>query len=108
MARVPVLPGSWLNLSRLMEFEGVLFWDQPDLPQVEFSDEDQYIQLTAEEAKRLDLVAFRAFGDSELDWVILQANNIDLPNQLVEGQFIRIPARVTVDRILAQSEDTAS
>lgn len=105
MARVPVLPGSWLNLSRLMEFEGVLFWDQADIPQIEYSDDDRYIQLTAEEAKRLDQVAFRAYGDSELDWIILQANNIDLPNQLVEGQTIRLPGRSTINQVLAQAEE---
>jgi hypothetical protein len=91
-----------------MEFEGVLFWDTPDLPQIEYSDEDQYIQLTAEEAKRIDLVAFRAYGDSELDWIILLANNIDLPNQIVEGQLIRIPARATINRVLAKAEDVVS
>lgn len=92
--------GSWLNLTRLLEFRGLLFWEQFDYPTIEESDEDIYIQLSQGQAERVDLLAHDFYGDSELWWIILLANDIEFPNQLREGLTIRIPARTTVETIL--------
>lgn len=101
MAQVDITPGSWLNLSQLLDFKGVVFWDQTTYPDIPFSDDDTYLQLTDEQAHRVDLIAFDQYGDPELLWVILLANDVNLPNQLIEGQVIRIPAKATVDLLLA-------
>ena len=104
MAEIILQPGSWLNLTNLLEFNGVIFWDQTDLPDVPFDDDDTYIQITADQAKRPDLIANDTWGDSDLWWVVLLANDIDLPNQLVEGQTLRLPAKNTIDQILTTNK----
>lgn len=101
MAEVAVTPGSWLNLSTLFDLNGVLFWGPLDYPDIPFSDQDVFVQLTQDQAKRPDLIAYDAYGDSDLIWIILLANDVDLPNQLIEGETIRIPARLTVENLLS-------
>lgn len=94
MAVVPVTKSSWLNRTKLLEFDGVLFWDQTQYPStVDFTDQDTYIQLTDTESKRIDLVAYRYYGDSELMWILMLANDKELPNQFLGGETIRIPSR---------------
>lgn len=100
MAEVTVSPGSWLNLADLLEYKGLLFWSQTEFPSIPFSDDDQYVALTQEQAKRLDLVAYDTWGDPELIWVVLLANGLDLPNQAREGMTIRLPAKQTIDDLL--------
>jgi hypothetical protein len=104
MAEVTPSPGSWLNLTSLLEFKGIIFWDQFDFPDIPFSNDDQYIQLTGLQAQRIDLVASDAYGDAELLWALLLANNCDLPNQFIEGQTIRIPAKETIDQLLNSAQ----
>ena len=104
MADLTITQGSWLNRKNLLEYKGVIFWDHTDLPDIEFNDDDQYVQLTAEQARRIDLLAHDTYGDSELMWVILQANGKDLPNQFVEGELIRVPARSTIEQLLSPQE----
>lgn len=99
-----VSTGSWLNLTQLLEFKGVIFWDQTEYPDIALSDDDTYIQLTDAQAHRIDLIAQDFYGDSELLWILQVANNVDLPNQFVEGQVIRIPAKATVSTLLAPKD----
>ena len=99
-----VNPASWLNLSRLLEFNGVFFWDHIDLPDIPFSTDDTYVTLTADQAQRIDLVAYDYYGDTRYFWIILQANDVDLPNQFLEGQVIRIPSKDTIDQLLSQNQ----
>jgi Base plate wedge protein 53 len=58
------------------------------------------------QAQRPDLIAYDAYGDSALMWIILLANNTDLPNQFVENQIIRVPAKSTVDSILQAGQSS--
>ena len=106
MSQVVVNPGSWLNLSQLLEFQGIAFWDQIDYPDIPFDDADIYHTLTDAESHRPDLLAFDSYGNAQLLWILLLANDIDLPNQLVEGQVIRIPAKKTINIILAPKNIT--
>lgn len=106
MAEVSLTDGSWLNLTNLLEFNGIVFWDQTLYPDIPFSPNDVFIQLTTDQASRVDLIAFDAYGDAELFWIILLANNVDYPNQLIEGQTIRIPSQKTVDTILSVNSST--
>ena len=68
MAKVKVNKTSPLNFSRLLELDGILFWDQFDFPEIPLSDQDSYIYLTANQAHRIDLLAYKAYGDPELMW----------------------------------------
>lgn len=103
MAEVNLSPGSWLNLSELLEYKGIIFWDQTEYPEIPFSNDDTFLQLTAGQAARIDLVAYDQYGDPELLWVLMLANNHDLPNQFIEGEVIRVPAKTTIDQILNAS-----
>lgn len=102
MAIVSVTKSSWLNRTKLLSFKGVLFWDQTEYPTIDFTDNDIYIQLTDTQSKRIDLVAYQYYGDAELLWVLLLANDKDLPNQFIGGETIRIPSRDTVNLLLQE------
>jgi hypothetical protein len=91
---------SWLNLTDLLDFNGVIFWGQTEYPDIPISSDDTYIELNQQQARRIDLLAHDIYGDSGLFWIIMLANNIDLPNQIREGMVLRLPARSTIDSIL--------
>jgi hypothetical protein len=106
MSQVTVAPGSWLNLSQLLEFNGITFWDATVYPDIPYDPNDMFITLTDSQAARPDLLAYDNYGDPTLMWVILLANSVDLPDQLIEGQTIRIPAKNTIDILLSPSNNT--
>lgn len=91
---------SWLNLTNLLQSGEYIFWDQTEYPDIPLTVGDQYIQLTQQQASRIDLLAFDTYGDPVLLWVIMLANNIDYPSQMYEGMVIRLPAQDTIDSIL--------
>jgi len=104
MATVNVEQNSWLQLTELLEFQDYLFWDQTEYPDIPFDENDTYLQLTQQQALRLDLLAFDTYGDATLIWVIQLANNLELPNQAREGMILRLPAKETIDNILKKQE----
>lgn len=64
---------------------------------------DVFVTLTQEDVKRPDLVAFKAYGDSDLWWVIYEFNDIRDPLfGLRPGMILRIP---TLERVLAAIEN---
>lgn len=93
---------SWLNLTNLYEENGIPFWDQTEFPDIPFSDDDEYVEITQEMSKRVDLIAYDKYGDPNLFWVILLANNVDLPNQLREGMVLRLPSIETIESLLKE------
>lgn len=97
---ISINKGSWLNLVDLLEYKGVPFWDMVEFPDIPISNNDSYLTLNQLNAKRIDLIAYDYYEDSDLWWVLLLANNIQYPNQLIEGVQIRIPAKATIDEIL--------
>lgn len=100
MAEIKIKKSSWLNFTRLLQFEETYFWDHFDFPEIPFTDDDRYVQLSQLGAHRLDLIAHDFYGDANLMWVILLANDLDYPNQAVEGQTIRLPSLNTINLIL--------
>ena len=100
MASVTVVDSSWLNLTSLLEFQGTLFWDQTEYPDIPYSDGDTYLQITDIQARRIDQLAYQYYGDSNLMWMILLANNKMLPNQFMGAEMIRIPAKATINSLL--------
>ncbi len=62
-------------------------------------DGDVFVQVTQDMEKRPDLVAAKAYNNSDLWWVIYEFNNIRDPFfGLKAGMLIRIPA---LERVLA-------
>ena len=53
--------------------------------------------VTRQEATRPDIIAFNAYGDANLAWLVLQYNNIvDNVTELTEGTEIRLPQKQRV------------
>jgi len=99
---IRIQPGSWLNRTELFDFKGIPFWSQTEMDAIPESENDLFLTLTQEQARRVDLIAHDYYGDSNLYWAILHANEIELPNQLREGLEIRIPWIETVRTWLTQ------
>lgn len=77
------------------------FWERRILEQ---QDDDMVITLLSDEDRRPDLVAFKMYGKAELQWLVLQYNNIvDVETEFTTGTEIRLPnqRRVNLD-ILTQ------
>lgn len=100
--QITLSPSSWLNKTDLLEYEGIPFWSQTEMDEIPITENDVYLVLTQQAAKRVDLIANDYYGDSALYWAILHANNIDLPNQLREGMEIRLPWIETIKTWLSQ------
>lgn len=49
----------------------------------------EIVQIDA--TSRLDVIAFEAYGDSTLWWIIAAASGIGWPSQLAPGTYIRVP-----------------
>lgn len=104
MANQTVSQNSYLSTRELLQLNGVLFWDQVDFPEIEETDEDQFVQLTSQQAERPDLIAHDFYGDAKLIWILLLANDKDYVNQFLQGETIRIPAKSTVDTLLSTTQ----
>ena len=96
MAQIQIKNSSWLNFTKPLKNGEVVFWDQFDFPELDYSDNDRYLQLSQLGAKRLDLLAFDFYGDANYIWAILLANNLEYPNQAYEGLSIRLPDIETI------------
>lgn len=65
---------------------------------------DIYVTINQELLQRPDLIAYRAYGDRELWWVIYEFNNISDPLfELKLGQIIRLPELQRVQEALSSS-----
>lgn len=63
------------------------------------ADGDVFVVVSQEDEKRPDLVAFKAYGDSSLWWVIYEFNGIRDPFfDLRQGMLLRIPE---IQRVLS-------
>lgn len=68
-------------------------------PNIELKDTDIYIY--GKRGLRLDLLAYRYYGDVELWFVIARANNLGKGSLVVPpGKRIRIPYPITTDEVL--------
>lgn len=83
---------SYLKFSSLFNVDGVLFWDVPDFPVIEQQSDDLVYTVQSGDSSRIDLIAFDIYGDAELWWVILLANNLQLITDLTVGQILTIPS----------------
>jgi hypothetical protein len=77
------------------------FWGTRPPVKLPKTGRDQHHRITDADAGRLDLIAFRYYGDCALWWVIAEANNISNPLRLEMPDVLRIPALETIQmRIL--------
>lgn len=117
MAKVTIRKNSWLNFADLLEiraqqgtsgvanepFQTFSFWSTPDFPDVVPQTNDQFITIDDQYLGRLDLIAFDAYGDPDLWWVIALANNYQLiPTDMIMNSKIRIPNKSYVDSLLGK------
>jgi hypothetical protein len=92
---VRIQTNSRLQFAPLLEVGGYEFWDPvypPDMP----TQPDDVI-YTVKDSDRIDLLAYRFYGDPSLWWVIAVVNNLEiLPTDLVVGANLRIPSKTYV------------
>jgi len=62
-------------------------------PKIKPTDDDMYI--ISQESDRLDLLAYKYYGDQSLWWIIAVANNLNDGTLFIEnGKQLRIPVNV--------------
>jgi phage tail protein X len=87
----PVGINSRLRFTDLLEYDGFIFWGMLEYPDIPIQPDD--ILYTVIEGDRLDLLAYREYGDPILKHVIAAVNDIDIePTDLNAGTDIRIPS----------------
>jgi len=73
--------------------EGFEVYSTTYYPTIPISDSDTFI--LSKDSSRLDSLAYEAYGDSKLWWVIAKANGIRGKIALKAGQLLRIPGQIT-------------
>jgi hypothetical protein len=82
---------SFLRFSPLLDVDGVLFFDTPNLPTILPSNGDIVHEVADTEVNRLDLISFKYYRDPGLWWVILLANGKYNLNEFYVGEKITVP-----------------
>lgn len=96
---VNVGANSRLRFADLREIDGVEFWDVLDLPVIPEQTDD--IIYTIKTGDRIDVLAYRHYGDANLWWVIAAANDMEIiPTDFNVGDSIRIPSPSYVSQSL--------
>ncbi len=72
------------------------FWGTRPPIRIPTTNKDQYHMVTDDDVHRIDLLAWRYYGDCSLWWVIAEANNIRNPLELEPAKILRIPAIETI------------
>ena len=102
-AKTKFRPGkfSWMRYTEpasLFDSEkdsSVVFLQPFEIDGIEATDQD--IEYTVASTDRIDLLAYRFYGDPRLWWVIAYRNGMDLPAvQLYEGRKIIVPSPTMV------------
>jgi hypothetical protein len=94
MATVSLSGRSYLKFAQLLESNGVVFWDLPEFPEIPQRTDDTTISVDDQTELRLDNLAYQAYGDSELWWVIAVANDLQLiPTEIKRGMTLRVPSQ---------------
>jgi hypothetical protein len=74
-------------------------WDFVDLPPLPEQQDDILYQVMSND--RIDVMAYKFYGDSNLWWIIAAANDLEiLPTQLNMGGVLRIPSPRYVTTVL--------
>jgi hypothetical protein len=88
---VQVKKRSRLQFGRLLTIDGFVFWDLLQLPTIVPQPDDTFYTILGPD--RIDLLAYRFYGDPILWWIIAAANSMELiPSDFTAGAVIRIPS----------------
>ncbi len=83
---------SRLRFAQLIKLDGVEHWEMPEYPTIEAANDDK--RYTVDRNDRIDRLADRFYGSSELWWIIALANGMELlPNDLNANAVIIIPSQ---------------
>lgn len=98
---VEVSGHSHLVFSKLRQFQEVVFWERPEIPEFTPTDLDVIVPLQVHD--RPDNMAFFVYGDSLLWWVLSVANDIRLqPLQMNPGFQFRLPSADAVIKTIRE------
>jgi hypothetical protein len=90
---------SRLRFAKLYTIDGVECWEKPEYPTIEAAADDNFYRVAR--LDRIDLIADRFYGVSDLWWVIALANDFWLlPNDMKENMRIRIPSYTRVFTVI--------
>jgi hypothetical protein len=90
---------SHLVFSKLKQYNEVVFWERPELPDINPTDFDVIYSLSV--ADRMDNIAASVYGDPVLWWVLALANNIRLqPLRMNPGYLFRLVDGGEINRVI--------
>jgi hypothetical protein len=96
---VEVSSHSHLTYATLKQYNEVVFWERPNLPNVYPVDTDVFTVLQVQD--RVDNMAFAAYQDPNLWWLLAVANDTPLPPLLMNPGFkFRMPSGKSVIALL--------
>ena len=96
---VEVAAHSHLVFSALKQFNEVVFWERPNLPDVVHSDLDAFFMMQVQD--RIDNMSNDFYKDSILWWLLAVANDVRLPPlQMQPGFKFRYPDSSSVASII--------
>ena len=68
------------------------FWSTRPIVKLPPHPTDQFHQVTDADSKRIDLIAWKFYGDVNLWWIIAEVNDIGNPLEIQSGTVLRIPS----------------
>lgn len=104
-AQIKIRQHSRLRFTKLLTIGGTTFWDTLDLPTIVPQSDD--IHYTVMDSDRIELLAYKFYGDSVLWWVIAEANGLELvPTALYSSQVLTIPSpRYVLQQLFQTSQN---
>jgi len=82
---------SRLQFGTLLSIDGFVFWDLLQLPTIVPQTDDTFYTITGSD--RIDLLAYKFYGDPILWWVLAAANDLELiPSDFTAGIVLRVPS----------------
>lgn len=83
----------YVNLDRIKRSDGSEIIETPDIIEIPRSTSDKFYTVESGYENRLDLVAYKFYGNSLLWWLIAKASNIIDPMSVPVGTKLRIPPK---------------
>jgi hypothetical protein len=99
---VEIDPASYLLYSKLVNVDGIAFWELPEFPQLLSQSDDLFVTIgqagygslnNGEESIRTDLLSNRIYGTPQLWWILALRNNVEVvPSQFKQNDTIIAPS----------------
>lgn len=91
ISKNPLSISRYHNLNTITDDEEDTYIESFEDISIPLSKNDDYVQITLTEKDRLDLLAYKYYGNALLWWVIALANDIYDPFDVPVGSILRIP-----------------